>query len=122
MGTLAHVKALSSQSSNSRSRIRLQFGYDTDRDLMAVHVRDRLDQVRKLLPDDVERIEIRRWNTEDWPVLTYTLSWTGHDEAELVSVWKNTIQPRLQRVPGVGNVEIGGLDERSYWWRRTRIC
>ena len=112
MGTLAHVKALSSQSSNSSARVRLQFGYDTDMDLMAVHVRDRLDQARWLLPDDVERIEIRRWNTEDWPVLTYTLSWLGNDDAELSTIWKNTIQPRLQRVPGVGNVEIGDLDEK----------
>lgn len=112
MGTLAHVKSLSSQSSGSRCRLRLRFGYDTDMDLMAVHIRDRLDQVKELLPDDVERIEIRRWNTEDWPVLTYTMSWQGEDPMELSHVYKHTIQPRLQRVPGVGNVDTHGLEEK----------
>jgi HAE1 family hydrophobic/amphiphilic exporter-1 len=112
MGTLAHVKALSSQSSGSRCRLRLQFAYDTDMDLMAVHIRDRLDKVRELLPDDVERIEIRRWNTEDWPVLTYTMSWQGEDPMELSHIYKHTIQPRLQRVPGVGNVDTHGLEEK----------
>ncbi len=113
MGTLSHLKSISSQSSGSRSRVNLEFGYDTDMDLMSVHIRDRLDQVRKDLPDDVERIEVRRWNSEDWPVLTYTLSWLGGDPAELNLVYKHTILPRLQRVPGVGNVEVSGLDEKA---------
>ena len=113
MGTLSHVKTLSSRSYANRGYVRLEFELNTDMDLMAVHVRDRLDQVRNDLPDDVERITIRRWNTEDFPVLTYALSWQGQDASELASVYEYTILPRLQRLEGVGSVEVRGLREKD---------
>ena len=113
MGTLSGIKAMSSRSYDSRCYVRLEFDYGTDMDLMSIHVRDRLDQVRMLLPDDVERIETRRWNTDDWEILDYRLTWLGPDESELIYVYKNTILPRLQRLQGVGNVEIEGVDEKA---------
>lgn len=113
MGTLTNVKGLSSSSYGSRSSIRIEFDLDVDMDLASVHVRDRLDQVRNDLPDDVERIEIRRWNTEDWPILEYSVAWDGDDPEELVSLYKQVISPRLQRLEGVGSVEIEGMAERA---------
>ena len=113
MGTLSHVKQLSSRSYANRGYVRLEFELNTDMDLMAVHVRDRLDQVRNDLPGDVERITIRRWNTEDFPVLTYALSWQGTDQSEFASVYEYTILPRLQRLEGVGSVEVRGLREKD---------
>ena len=65
MATLSGVKGISSRSYDSRSRIRLSFSFGTDMDLMSIQVRDRLDAVRSLLPDDVGRIETRRWSTDD---------------------------------------------------------
>lgn len=111
MGTLSAVKSLSSSSYANRSWIRLEFDLDADMDLVAVHIRDRLDQVRNLLPDDVERIEIRRWNAEDFPILESAVTWGRSDPEELVNIWKQTIYPRLQRLEGVGSVEIEGARE-----------
>ena len=113
MGTLTGVKSLSSSSYGSRSSLRIEFDLDVDMDLASVHIRDRLDQVRNDLPDDVERIEIRRWNTEDFPILEYAVSWDGNDPEELVSLYKQVIHPRLQRLEGVGSVEIEGMAERA---------
>ncbi|MDA0747727.1 MAG: efflux RND transporter permease subunit [bacterium] len=113
MGTLSHVKAMSSRSFDSSCYVRLEFELGIDMDLMAVHVRDRLDQVRNELPDDLERISIRRWNTEDFPILTYALTWQGPDQSELANVYNYTILPRLQRLEGVGSVEIEGLEEKD---------
>ena len=113
LGTLSHVKALSSNSYDSRSSVRIEFDFGTDMDLMAVQVRDRLDQVRGDLPDDVEQIQIRRWNTEDLPILTYNLIWMGSDESELSDVYKQTVLPRLQRLEGVGSVDMRGIDEKA---------
>lgn len=112
MGTLSAVKGISSTSSGSGSRIRLEFAMDADMDLASVHIRDRLDQVRNLLPDDVDRIEIRRWNFQDFPILEYSLTWAGENENDLVDVYNQTILPRLQRLEGVGNVTLEGLDEK----------
>ncbi|MDA0747163.1 MAG: efflux RND transporter permease subunit, partial [bacterium] len=113
MGTLPGVKSISSRSYDSRGWVRLEFEYGTDMDLKSIQVRDRLDQVRNLLPDDLERIETRRWSTDDWEILDYRVTWLGNDQSELLSVYKNTILPRLQRLQGVGNVEIEGVDEKA---------
>lgn len=112
MGTLSSVKGISSTASGSSARIRLEFAMDADMDLVAVHVRDRLDQVRNLLPDDVNRVEIRRWNFDEFPILEYSLTWAGTDDNELVDVYNQVILPRLQRLEGVGNVALEGLDEK----------
>ena len=113
MGTLSGVKGLRSSSYGSRASIRVEFDYSVDMDLASVHIRDRLDQVRNLLPGDVERIQIRRFNLEDLPILEYAVSWAGEDPGELASVYKQVIHPRLQRVEEVGSVEIEGITERA---------
>ncbi len=113
MGTLSSVKAISSSSSNTGSRIRLEFDMKADMDLASVHIRDRLDQVSPLLPDDITRIEIMRWNSEDWPIIEYSLTWLGENPAELITVYQQTILPRMQRIEGVGNVNIHGIDEKA---------
>ncbi|MDA0711730.1 MAG: efflux RND transporter permease subunit, partial [bacterium] len=112
MGTLSAVKGISSTASGSNASIRLEFDMGADMDLVAVHIRDRLDQVRNLLPDDVDRIEIRRWNFEDFPILEYSLTWAGENQNDLVDVYNQVILPRLQRLEGVGNVSLRGLDEK----------
>lgn len=113
MATLSGVKAISSRSNGNRASVRLEFNYGTDMDLMAIRVRDRLDLVRPELPPDVEQIETRRWSSDDWEILDYRMTWLGEDQSELMSVYKHTILPRLQRIEGVGSVEIEGVDEKA---------
>lgn len=112
LGTLSGVKALRSTSYDSRASIRVEFDFSTDMDLKSVQIRDRLDQVRGQLPDDLERIEIRRWSASDLAILTYSLAWIGEDQEEFSSIYKHTILPKLQRLEGVGTVDMRGIDEK----------
>ena len=113
MATLSGVKAISSRSYGNRSYVRMEFDHGKDMDLMAIRVRDRLDIVRPDLPEDVERIETRHWSSDDWEILDYRLTWLGEDQSDLMTAYKQTILPRLQRIEGVGNVEIEGVDEKA---------
>jgi HAE1 family hydrophobic/amphiphilic exporter-1 len=110
MGTLPHLKNISSTSSADGSRIEVEFVDGIDMGLAAVAVRDRLDRVRSQLPDDVDRIFIRRWQSTDRPVIEISLAWEGPVD-ELYAIVNKTIVPRIQRIDGVANIEIGGLDE-----------
>ncbi|MFQ5751974.1 MAG: efflux RND transporter permease subunit, partial [bacterium] len=112
MGTVSNLDKISSTSSANNSNIRLEFLDGTDMGLASVEVRDRLDRVRPQLPDDVERIQIRRWQTTDMPIIQFSLAWEGPND-ELYDVVNKIIVPRIQRVDGVANVEIGGMDERQ---------
>lgn len=113
LATLPNVEAISSWSRDSGSRLRMEFAHGTDMDLMFIQVRDRLDQVRQILPDDVEHMEIRRWDTDDWPILDYSLAWRGDNVDELGEVCEQVIVPRLQRLQGVGGVSVEGLQQRQ---------
>jgi hydrophobic/amphiphilic exporter-1 (mainly G- bacteria), HAE1 family len=113
LATLTRVKSISSSSYANRSSVRVEFDIDVNMDLVGIQVRDRLDQIRNLLPDDVERIDIRQINLEDLPILEYSVTWGGADPDELATVFTQVINPRLQRLEGVGSVEIQGMAERA---------
>ena len=112
LGTIPGIESLRARSYDSRGYVFMEFDYGTDMDLKSIQVRDRVDQVRGRLPEDLERIEMRRWDSADWEILDYNMIWLGDNQSELATVYKNTILPRLQRIPGVGNVEMEGADER----------
>ena len=112
MGTVSHLDNISSTSSANNSSIRLEFIDGTDMGLASVEVRDRLDRVRAQLPEDVERIFIWRWQTSDRPVIEFSLAWGGATD-ELYDLINTIIVPKIQRIDGVANVEIEGMDERQ---------
>lgn len=112
MSTLPHLENISSSSTAEGARIEVQFVDGTDMGMASVAVRDRLDRVRPQLPNDVERITIRRWQSADWPVIQFSLAWDGPVD-ELYDLVTKIIIPRIQRIDGVANVEINGLDERQ---------
>ena len=102
MGTVSHLDIISSTSSANESSVRLEFLAGTDMGLASVEVRDRLDRVRVQLPDDVDRIFIRRWQTTDMPVIQFSLAWNGPTD-ELYDIVNKIIVPRVPRVDGVGS-------------------
>ncbi|MDZ7372391.1 MAG: efflux RND transporter permease subunit [candidate division KSB1 bacterium] len=112
MGTLSHLETISSRSSSNGANIRLEFEWGTDMDLASVEVRDRLDRVRAELPSDVERIYIRRWQTTDAPILHFVIGWEG-DQAELYDIVQRMLVPWLQRIEGVANVDVAGMDVKQ---------
>ncbi|MBT6144423.1 MAG: efflux RND transporter permease subunit, partial [Gemmatimonadetes bacterium] len=103
---------VSSSSRGSSSSVRVEFAAGTDMDLAVMDVRDRVDQVRGLLPDGVERIRIRRFQSDDRPILDADLAWTGDGE-RLFDIVRKIVEPRLLRVDGVANVTIDGIEEKQ---------
>ena len=61
MGGVQKLKSISSTSTTNSARIRMEFEQSTDMDLAMVEIRDRLDQVRGELPEDMGSLVIRRW-------------------------------------------------------------
>jgi HAE1 family hydrophobic/amphiphilic exporter-1 len=108
LSTINGVTRLTARASSSSASIDLEFVQDTDMDLAAVEVRDRVDRVRNLLPDDLERIYIRRFQSSDIPVLRMNLS-AAWDEERLYRFVEDVLRRRLERLEGVANVDIWGL-------------
>ncbi|MDX1500890.1 MAG: efflux RND transporter permease subunit [Thermoanaerobaculia bacterium] len=108
MGTINGIDTLSASAAADGARIDISFVDGTDMDMAAVEVRDRLDRARHLLPDDLERIWIRRFQSGDIPVLRFDLS-APWPEERLYDFAENVLQRRLERLEGVAQVSIDGL-------------
>jgi HAE1 family hydrophobic/amphiphilic exporter-1 len=112
LSTLDGLEKLESTSSSTGSSIRLEFKQGMDMDLVALEVRDRIDQVRNDLPEDVERVSIRRWQTTDMPVFRFAVGWAG-DREEFFRITEDILRRRLERIDGVANVDIAGIDAKQ---------
>ncbi len=108
LGTINGIETLSATASADQARINISFVDGTDMDLAAVEVRDRIDRVRHLLPSDLERLTIRRFQTSDIPVLRFDLSATWPSE-RLYEFAETVILRRLERLEGVAQVSVDGL-------------
>ncbi|MEM7480798.1 MAG: efflux RND transporter permease subunit [Acidobacteriota bacterium] len=107
-GTLNGLETLSATATSDAAQLRLSFLDGTDMDLATVEVRDRIDRARQRLPDDIDRITIRRFQSTDIPVLRFQVSSDGSQEA-LFDFAENTLRRRLERLDGVALVEMRGL-------------
>ncbi len=112
LGTLNGLDRLSSQAAADSGRIDISFVDGTDMDMAAVEVRDRVDRIRHLLPEDLRRINIRRFQTSDIPVLRLHAS-ASWERDRLYLFVEQVVQKRLERLPGVAQVEVRGLRTRE---------
>lgn len=108
LGTINGVETLSASARSGGAELRIELIDGTDMDLAVVEVRDRIDRVRHLLPDEVERVRIRRWQSTDIPILSFHLSADWPDE-RFYDFAETVIQRRLERLPGVAQASIRGL-------------
>ena len=108
LGTINGIDTLSAVAAADQAQVRISFVDGTDMDLAAVDVRDRVDRVRHLLPADLDRVSIRRFQTSDIPVVRFDLSAAWPVE-RLYDFAENVVQRRLERLGGVAQVSVGGL-------------
>jgi HAE1 family hydrophobic/amphiphilic exporter-1 len=112
LAMLGNVERISSRSGGNSANVSVEFAAGTEMDLAVMEVRDRVDQARVLLPPDVERISLFRWQSDDRPILDADLAWKG-DEGRLFDIVRNVVEPRLLRLDGVANVGIDGIEEKQ---------
>ena len=108
LATVTNLDSLSSTSSASSSNVHLQFNMGTNMDLASMQIRDKIDQIRDTLPDDIENIRIRRFSMSDRPVINFSVSLPG--DLDNLYFWsENFITQQLERIEGVANVDIRGI-------------
>jgi len=114
IGTISGVKRISSYSNRSFSSVTVEFQTGTNlRDAYA-RLSDRMDRVKPNLPDDVDRIYVYRYDQNDNPMMNIVATLPpGMDDAAYRL--DNFVKPALQRIEGVGNVGIWGIQSREIY-------
>jgi HAE1 family hydrophobic/amphiphilic exporter-1 len=110
--TIKGVKRVYTNSSKNGCWTGIDFAQDTDMDLAYSQLRDRMERVRAELPDDIERLYMRKWGDDDIPIMWVALIQKGDVEDPYFLV-ENLIKKPLEKIDGVANVEVWGAYEKS---------
>ncbi len=111
LSTIAGLTDITSRSAENVSVVTMQFDWGTNLDAAASDIRDRLDMVQGSLPEGAQKPFVFKFDPSMMPVLNLAMSGTI-DEAEMADIADDVAQ-RLQRVPGVAAVNIGGRVARQ---------
>jgi HAE1 family hydrophobic/amphiphilic exporter-1 len=112
LNTISGIKSLRSQSAESVSIVIVEFELERDVDNAAQDVRDKVSTIRRDLPDDVEPPVIEKLDPDAAPIMAVGLS-GQRSIRELTEFADDVVKERLERVNGVGSVEIVGGRERE---------
>jgi len=112
ISTVSGVEEIQSYSQHGMSLIMVEFGLDEDIDIKAMDLRDEIDMIREMLPDDAEDPVVRKFDFEQFPVLTLALS-GPQDVNELYRIAEDYLEDPLARVSGVAEVDITGGQRRE---------
>ncbi|BAC14896.1 acriflavine resistance protein (cation efflux system) [Oceanobacillus iheyensis HTE831] len=105
------IDTVQSQSQSGSSMVMMMFQNGTDLDQALLDVREQVDQVKGMLPDQAGDPNILRFSPEAMPVVYLGL--TGGDTAELTEIANEQIVPYFERQAGVASVSVEGGLERE---------
>ncbi|MFO1435878.1 MAG: efflux RND transporter permease subunit [Gammaproteobacteria bacterium] len=109
------VKVMKSVSREEISRITIEFELSRNPDAAAADVRDRVSRVRGRLPDDVDEPVISKVEADAQAIIWLAFASSKHNALEITDFADRQVKDRLQTLPGVASVVIGG--ERRYAMR-----
>jgi HAE1 family hydrophobic/amphiphilic exporter-1 len=111
LSNVSDLEAITSTSSEESSLINLEFDYSKDLDDASNDIRDKLDLVTDLLPDDASTPVMYKMSTDDMPVMSLGLE-GNLSQNELRAIADNTVQSLIERLGGVASTNIyGGQDK-----------
>ncbi len=113
--TLQGVKTMTSSSREEGSVITIEFELNRNVDEAANDVRDRVSRIRGTLPREIDDPIISKVDANAQAIVWLALSSNRHSGLELTDIADRILKERIQRLPGVGSVIIGG--ERKYAMR-----
>jgi hydrophobic/amphiphilic exporter-1 (mainly G- bacteria), HAE1 family len=118
VNSLSGVKALRSTSLEGVSVVSLEFTLDKDVATATQEVRDRIATVQGDLPEGVEAPLVQKFDLGASPVVQLAVS-GGGDPAALLRYAEDELKPSLERIDGVGGVDvIGGREREMHVWLR----
>ena len=108
------LKTVRSATSRGSCEISAFMKWDADVDLGQQRIESKINEIRNVLPSDVE-ITVERMNPSILPVSGYTLEGKGKSPIELKYLATYTIKPFLSQVEGVSEIRVIGGKEKEFW-------
>jgi len=107
------VRHITSTSTEGSADIGVEFKIGIDPAEAAQDVRDKVSAVRGDLPEGVKEPVISRFDMNAAPVAAIALTTQDGDLRELSQFVNDTLKPQLQKVAGVGQIQVSGQTTRE---------
>ena len=112
LNSVSNLKHITSKSRENISVITLEFEYGEDIDVLTNDVRDKLDMVSSMMPDDAETPIIFKFSTDMIPIILLSVKAT-ESMPGLYKILDDAVANPLARISGVGSVSISGAPKRE---------
>jgi hydrophobe/amphiphile efflux-1 (HAE1) family protein len=108
VSAVANVRYVDSRSRQGFSVVTVQFAWGADVDAGLTEVMQRIQAILSTLPVGVQQPFILKFDLSNIPVCILTASGGGLDERALYDLAYNTIEPQIERLPGVASANVDG--------------
>ncbi len=112
VSTIDNVKEVRSTSDEDASTVTIDFNWGTDLADAANDIREKLDRVRRLLPEDAEDPYLYKYDPSNRPILYLSLTGPLHP-SKLRDLADDKIKYDIEQIEGVAAVNIWGGLERE---------
>ena len=113
LNTVQGIKEITSTSMEGNSNVRLMFNLGVDIGTALQDVQAKIARIRRQLPPNIDDPIIRHFDPNESPIMAIAIQSQERSLRELTDIADETIQPRLEAIPGVGGVNIVGGNARQ---------
>lgn len=107
LSSVSNVKHITSKSKTGRSQVTLELNFDADVDAAAVDASQKVNAIRKSLPDDADDPVVEKRDMDAAPIIDLALV-SLHPLDEMYSLADNTLTNDFTKADGVLDVELSG--------------
>ena len=111
LNTVDNLKEITSTSEDNMSVVNLEFEWGSNLDEAANDIRDAVDRIMSVLPEEVDRPTIFKFNTSMLPVIFYAVT-ADESYPGLEKILDEKIVNPLNRIEGVGTIGLAGSPQR----------
>ena len=108
LATMSGIKRLRSFSNDNGAEVHIEFAWDENIKAKSIEAREKVDAIRHLLPEDVERVLVFKFNTTDMPIFQLRVS-SERDLSNAYDLLERNLKMPIERVKGVSKVELYGV-------------
>lgn len=112
VGTISGVKSVSSISKEGTSIVMVEFNWGTNMDFASLNVREKIDLKKASLPREAKEPLIMKYNPFQAPTMRINLI-GDIPPLKLRNLAEDNIKEELEKIEGVGSVEIVGGGQRE---------
>ncbi len=110
VASVENVKKVTSTTAQGLSLVMLEFDWGSDMNQAEIDVRNNLEFLKDVLPNDISQPMVFAFNVSQQPILYLAVASELHGQAELRRISELDIEPRLERIPGVAaSFTAGGM-------------